>query len=115
MFNKLLTLSLFGFLSFSLSAQEDAVEAKKVPKHSCKKVTKICIAAGYTKGKHKDDHKSLKKDCLAPLMEGKSVQGVTITPEEVENCKIETAKIKKAGKRSLKLEMKRENADADKV
>lgn len=54
--------------------------------HPCKEVKAACEAAGFKKGDHKNN-KGLWKDCIDPVMEGKSVAGVTIGSDVIAACK----------------------------
>lgn len=52
----------------------------------CHEIKSACEAAGFKKGEHKEQ-KGLYKDCVQPIMEGKSVAGVTIGADVVTACK----------------------------
>lgn len=52
---------------------------------ACKSVVTACEAAGYHHGGHKE-HKGLWKDCVAPILDGKAVTGVTTNPDDVKAC-----------------------------
>ena len=67
--------------------------AKKVGK-PCQAIKAACEAAGFVKGGHKDA-KGLWKDCIGPLMDGKSVAGVSVGADQVEACKKRRAEHKK--------------------
>lgn len=54
--------------------------------HPCKAIKEKCEAAGFAKGKHKE-HKGLAMDCMKPLFEGKSVDGVSVSSDEITACK----------------------------
>ena len=54
--------------------------------HPCEKIREACKAAGFKKGDHKDK-KGLMKDCVHPIMEGKTVEGVSVTTVDVDACK----------------------------
>ncbi len=72
---------LFAFASAqSLFAQGDN-------KHPCKALKSSCEAAGYVKGGHKNNNKGLWKDCMQPLLDGKTVAGVTADSANVSACK----------------------------
>ena len=53
--------------------------------HPCHKIEEACKAAGYVRGGAKTD-KGLVKNCMAPLMAGQSVSGVSITSADVQAC-----------------------------
>ncbi len=53
---------------------------------SCKKLVDACKAAGFVKGAHKTG-KGLFKDCMEPLLAGKTVEGVTVDAADVTACK----------------------------
>ena len=67
--------------------------------HPCQKVKAACEAAGFKKGDHKDK-KGLWKDCVDPVMNGKSVAGVTVSSEDVSACKIKKAEHHAADEKS---------------
>jgi hypothetical protein len=56
-------------------------------KHPCKTLKSACEAAGYYKGGHKQDNKGLWKDCMQPLLDGKTVAGVSADAAVVAACK----------------------------
>ncbi|UYL08100.1 hypothetical protein B9G69_013700 [Bdellovibrio sp. SKB1291214] len=62
--------------------------------HPCAKVKAACEAAGFKQGAHKDK-KGLWKDCVDPVMEGKSVAGVTVATSDIEACKMKKEEKKK--------------------
>jgi hypothetical protein len=62
--------------------------------HPCQKVKAACEAAGFKKGEHANK-KGLWKDCVDPVMEGKSVAGVTVSAADVSACKIKKEEHKK--------------------
>jgi hypothetical protein len=80
--NIALGLSLFVTLNSMAFAHES-----KEGNHPCKKVKEACQAAGFTKGAHKENGKGLFMDCMKPLREGKTVEGVTIAPADLNACK----------------------------
>ncbi|WP_413581575.1 hypothetical protein [Bdellovibrio sp. HCB288] len=53
----------------------------------CQKVKAACEAAGFVGG-DRNAKKKLWKDCVDPLIEGKSVKGATISAKDVEACKM---------------------------
>ncbi|MEK2688696.1 hypothetical protein [Bdellovibrio sp. GT3] len=53
----------------------------------CQKVKSACEAAGFVGG-DRNAKKKLWKDCVDPLMAGKSVEGVTVSAKDVEDCKM---------------------------
>ncbi|HEX4459977.1 MAG TPA: hypothetical protein VIA18_18495 [Polyangia bacterium] len=53
--------------------------------NSCKTIMKACEAAGYHHGGH-GEHKGLWKDCAAPILDGKAIDGVTVNPDDVKDC-----------------------------
>ncbi len=94
MTNKLIALSLATLLSFSLSAEDSK-------NHPCQKLKTACESAGFIKNGHKNDKKGLHIDCMKPLLEGQTVTGVTVNPEDVSACKVKQAehKAKKEAKK----------------
>ena len=53
----------------------------------CQQMKSACVAAGFTTGAGKVKGKRLYKDCMQPLMDGRTVSGVAIDPLVVEACK----------------------------
>jgi hypothetical protein len=87
-----------GFVS-----QSSFAEGKKEGNHPCKNIVSACEAAGFKKGGHKEK-KGLWKDCVEPIKSGQSVEGVTVSAEDLEGCK---AKREKHAERKAKREAKR--------
>lgn len=52
---------------------------------SCQAIIKACEAAGYHHGGHKEQ-KGLWKDCVAPILDGRAIPGVTASPDDVKDC-----------------------------
>lgn len=67
----------FGLICF---AQDD--ESKTKEEGPCKKVMDACKAADFAKG-----GKSLFKDCMQPILAGKSVEKVSVASDVVAACK----------------------------
>lgn len=67
----------FGLFSF---AQND--ESKTKEEGPCKKLMDACKAADFAKG-----GKSLFKDCMQPILAGKSVEKVSVGADIVAACK----------------------------
>lgn len=57
--------------------------------HPCMPVMKACMGAGYTKGGAPG--KSLMKDCVRPILAGKTVAGVNVAPADVQACQAKEA------------------------
>ena len=51
----------------------------------CAQIIAACKAAGFVKGEWKEG-KGLYKDCLDPILAGKSVEGVSIDPSVAQAC-----------------------------
>ncbi|MGZ3688578.1 MAG: hypothetical protein ACXWP5_11415 [Bdellovibrionota bacterium] len=62
--------------------------------HPCKKIRVACENANYFRGAHERDGKGLFKDCMKPIMAGKSVEGVTVSADDVAACKAKRAENK---------------------
>ncbi|MBS1985310.1 MAG: hypothetical protein JST16_14170 [Bdellovibrionales bacterium] len=58
----------------------------------CKKVVEACEAGGFVKGGHKEG-KGLWKDCVANVVDGKAVPGVTVDAPTVAACKAKRAEM----------------------
>jgi len=80
-----------AILTTSLFSLAHATEGKD---HPCKEIKAACEAAGYVKGGHKDK-KGLHIDCLKKLMNGESVEGVSIGADKIAACKEKKEKHKK--------------------
>jgi hypothetical protein len=52
---------------------------------ACQTVMTACEGAGYHKGGHKE-HKGLWKDCVAPILDGQTIAGVSVSPDDVKAC-----------------------------
>lgn len=52
----------------------------------CAQVWKACESAGFVKGKSAPSGKNLYKDCMKPVMDGKTVEGVTVDASTVQAC-----------------------------
>jgi hypothetical protein len=64
--------------------------------HPCKPIREACKAAGFEKGKHKEG-KGLMKDCMAKILNGEQVAGVTANAADVDACKAKQAEHKGKG------------------
>lgn len=103
MTNKLIALSLATLLSLTLHAED---KKEKDTNHPCVKIKTACESAGFIKGKHKEK-KGLHLDCMKPLLEGKTVEGVSVSSEDISACKTKQAE-HKAKKEAKKVETKEE-------
>jgi hypothetical protein len=56
-------------------------------RESCRQIEAACIDAGFAIGVATPKGKRLYKDCMLPVMDGKTVRGVTIDPLVVEACR----------------------------
>ncbi len=54
--------------------------------HPCKEIKSACEAAGFVKGGHKEK-KGLHMDCMKKIMNGESVEGVSVDSAKVSACK----------------------------
>lgn len=79
-------IALFASLAFTVSAYATHTPEHKGD-HPCAKLHEACKAAGYVKGAHKSNGKGMVLDCMKPLLEGKSVEGVTASAEDIAACK----------------------------
>ncbi len=85
------------FLGVSAWATPDLMKKADSMKNTdrpCQLVKAACESAGFVKGGHKDG-KGLWKDCLGPLMDGKSVNGVSLGADQVNACKARRKEHKK--------------------
>jgi hypothetical protein len=80
---KLLIVSCALMLSSAAFAEGGKPKAP-LPK-ACQSVMTVCEAAGYRHGGHKE-HKGLWKDCVAPILDGKSIAGVSPNADDVKAC-----------------------------
>ena len=72
------------------SATSTAAPAGKAP-GPCKQILASCEQAGFVKGEWKIG-KGLYRDCLNPILDGKSVSGVSADPSIVSACQAAKAK-----------------------
>ena len=79
-----------GLSSLSFAGETTPAAAK----HPCRKIETACSAAGFIKRHHKEG-KGLWKDCMEPIMEGKTVEGVTVDAADIQGCKDKRAAKKK--------------------
>ncbi len=91
------------FLMMCVAASAYAVGSKKT---GCKKMEEVCKSAGYTKHGTKNDHKSMRQDCMEPLLEGTLIEGVNVDAADLDACKKTMAK-----RMEKKLEVKKEAAE----
>ncbi len=54
--------------------------------HSCMKIASACEEAGYRLSKHMPG-KKIWKDCVTPILKGKTISGVTVNASDVKACK----------------------------
>jgi hypothetical protein len=62
--------------------------------HPCKQIKAACLAAGYVQGGHKMG-KGLWKDCIEPIMAGKTVANVNVSAADVQACQARKAELPK--------------------
>lgn len=87
---KLFFMALVGILTTSSYAET----SKKM---SCMKIEEACRQAGYSRG-HSKEHKNIQKDCMKPILGGKTVEGVTVEQTDIDNCKLRAKAIAKKKK-----------------
>lgn len=85
MFKQLLALSITLAAPLAFADHKEGHESGP-----CKKIVDACKAAGFEKGKHKEG-KGLWMDCMHSVMEGKAVEGVHASSEDVAACKAKKA------------------------
>lgn len=61
------------------------VPSSDMGNHPCHGLKKACEDAGFIKGGYKQG-KGLYKDCLKPIMQGQTVKGVTVNPNDLAAC-----------------------------
>jgi hypothetical protein len=69
---------LWGTLTFADGGKE------ALPK-PCQTIATACEAAGFHSGGHKEG-KGLWKDCVAPILDGRTIPGVTVSSDDVKSC-----------------------------
>lgn len=67
--------------------------------HPCKEIKAACESAGFTKGGHKEK-KGLFVDCMKKVMNGESVEGVSVDAGKVAACKEKKEHMKEHKKES---------------
>lgn len=87
---------LLSITLLSLAVFSQTVRADDDKSHPCHAIKAACEAAGFKKGAHKESGKGLWVDCVKPLNEGKTVAGVSVTPDQVAACKAKKAEHKAA-------------------
>jgi hypothetical protein len=55
--------------------------------HPCHQIMEACKAAGFAVGKAALAGRHAFKDCVKPIMADKTVEGVTVDPATVRDCK----------------------------
>tara|TARA_R110000868_G_scaffold48766_1_gene157900 strand:- start:1124 stop:1426 length:303 start_codon:yes stop_codon:yes gene_type:complete len=53
--------------------------------NNCDKIAEICLSSGYVK--HDSANKGIWKDCMKPVLLGKTVESVTLDPAIVKACR----------------------------
>jgi hypothetical protein len=76
-----------GFGATLLAAAPDSDARRGTRSEPCQQITTACVDAGYKVGMATPKGKRLVKDCVHPLMDGKTVRGVTLDPQAVETCR----------------------------
>ncbi|HXU71770.1 MAG TPA: hypothetical protein VN947_20695 [Polyangia bacterium] len=72
--------------AFMLLLASSAVAENDEPlPRPCQTIATACEAAGYHRGGHKEG-KGLWKDCVAPILDGRAIPGVTPNPDDVKAC-----------------------------
>jgi hypothetical protein len=51
----------------------------------CQTIATACEAAGFHRGGHKEG-KGLWKDCVAPILDGRTIPGVVVSGDDVKAC-----------------------------
>jgi hypothetical protein len=80
-----------GASAFAEGVQTAPPSTPTPPAHPCKKLTAACKAGGYLPGQRKEG-KGLHVDCMKKLLDGASVEGVTVAATDVSECKAKKAK-----------------------
>lgn len=100
-FSLFLVSSVTAFASSSASAKGDGDAIRNSPE--CAKVSAACEAAGFKPGAHKETGKGLWVDCIKPLADGKTIEGVTgITADEAKACADSSKDARKARRAAKK-------------
>lgn len=77
-------------VAFSVSVQVQAANnmtSHQAGRDACISIASACENAGYRLSK-KMSGKNIWKDCLKPILNGKTISGVTADPTDVKNCKM---------------------------
>jgi hypothetical protein len=61
--------------------------AADTPSHPCKDIKTACTGGGYLPHTHKKTGKGLYVDCMKKIMNGETVEGVSVTADTVSACK----------------------------
>lgn len=54
--------------------------------HPCKMIAQACLAGGFVRSGAAN--KKFWHDCMKPILMGQTVQGVTVDPATVKNCRV---------------------------
>jgi hypothetical protein len=73
-------------LNVSVWAADAVPAAAPAAQHPCRVIEDACKGAGFVKGGAAEG-KGLWKDCIQPVLGGKTVSGVNITADQVQACK----------------------------
>jgi len=92
-FRLILSLTFSFGATFILAQNSIAIEPTEPTEGPCMKIMEACKTAGYSKS-ILNEKKSLSKDCIQPLLNGKKVEGVNADPNDIEACKIKKAEVK---------------------
>lgn len=79
-------------LGATLSSQAHMDKASSPGKMACMTIADSCISAGY---RFTIEGKNIWKNCLEPVVEGKTISGVTAKAEDIKHCKVHRALWKK--------------------
>ena len=80
-------------LFLSVASVAKAADTKVTPPLPCENLEKACEAGGFHKHGHKVDN-GMWQACMQPLLQGKTVAGVTADAKDVAGCKDSQAKSK---------------------
>jgi hypothetical protein len=62
---------------------------------SCQQISNACVDAGFLVGRTAPKGKKLFRDCVQPILDGKTISGVTIDPAVVADCQARGSQHKK--------------------
>jgi hypothetical protein len=87
-------LASFSLLFFAHVGLANNPPPKPPAEQPCRAIEDACKKAGFKKHGNKEGQ-GLWKQCMSPILEGKSVLGVTVDPKDIVACQLKQSEGKK--------------------